>query len=268
MSQEKNRILIEAQQLAVHYGKKTILHELNITIQEGGVTALVGTNGSGKSTLLKALARMLKPQVGAIYLDGAAISTLSTKEVAKKLAVLPQSPDIPAGLTVRELVEQGRYPHSGPLRMLKRQDHDAIHEALALTSMNDFQNRALDTLSGGERQRAWIALALAQATPILMLDEPTTFLDVRHQLEILELVRHLQAKKGMTIIVVLHDLNQAIRYADRMLVLKKGRIAADGIPEQVMTVQLLQDVFGINANLVEDPATGKPAFIPFAIVEE
>lgn len=257
--------VLEAKQLDIQYGERCILNHFSVAIQEGGVTALVGTNGSGKSTLLKTLARILKPDNGSVYIDGSVITTLSTAEIARKLAILPQSPDVPEGLTVRELVEQGRYPHAGALRMLKRQDHAAIDEALTLTSMTDYQHRSLETLSGGERQRAWIALALAQSTPILMLDEPTTFLDVRHQLEIMELVRLLNRERGMTIIVVLHDLNQAARYADRMIVLHKGRVAADGPPDQVLSVELLQEVFGILANIVEDPATGRPAILPYGI---
>lgn len=260
--------VLAAEDLDVRYADNTIVTELSLSIASGKITALTGTNGSGKSTLLKALARLLKPHQGTVYLDGVAISTLSAAAVARQLAVLPQSPEVPASLTVRELVEQGRYPHAGPLRMLRRQDHSAIDEALHLTGMTSFQHRMLDTLSGGERQRAWIALALAQSTPILMLDEPTTFLDVRHQLEILELIRRLNREKGMTIIVVLHDLNQAAKYADRMIVLQKGRIAADGKPDEVLTVQTLEHAFGIYAHVIKDPESGSPVFLPYAIVSE
>ncbi|RRJ67203.1 ABC transporter ATP-binding protein [Paenibacillus oralis] len=258
--------VLVAEDLDVRYADAAIVRSLSLTIVSGKITALTGTNGSGKSTLLKAMARLLKPYQGTVYLDGVAISTLSTAAVARQLAVLPQSPEIPASLTVRELVEQGRYPHAGPLRMLKRQDHSAIDDALHLTGMTGFQHRMLDTLSGGERQRAWIALSLAQSTPVLMLDEPTTFLDVRHQLEILELIRRLNRERGMTIVVVLHDLNQSAKYADRMVVLQKGRIVADGEPDEVLTVQTLEQAFGIHANVIKDPDSGSPVFLPYAIV--
>ncbi|MEK3734349.1 MULTISPECIES: heme ABC transporter ATP-binding protein [Paenibacillus] len=260
--------VLAAEHLDVRYADNTIVTQLSLSIAPGKVTALTGTNGSGKSTLLKALARLLKPHQGTVYLDGVAISTLSSAAVARQLAVLPQSPEVPASLTVRELVEQGRYPHAGPLRMLRRQDHAAIDEALHLTGMTSFQHRMLDTLSGGERQRAWIALALAQSTPILMLDEPTTFLDVRHQLEILELVRRLNQERGMTIVVVLHDLNQAAKYADRMIVLQKGRIVADGEPDEVLTIETLRQAFGIHANVIQDPESGSPVFLPYAIASD
>ncbi len=232
----------------------------------GQVTALVGPNGSGKSTLLKTMARLLRPSGGVVLLDGAAIARLPTAQVARALAVLPQGPVAPAGLTVRELVEQGRYPHAGPLRMLRRQDHAAIAEALELTGMQAFAGRPLDALSGGERQRAWIALALAQATPILLLDEPTTFLDSGHQLEILTLVRRLNRERAMTIVLVLHDLNQAARYADTMVALHRGRIAAHGEPRDVLTVRLLESVFGVHAHILTDPATGTPLCVPYAVV--
>jgi iron complex transport system ATP-binding protein len=202
---------LNAEALQVRYGEHIVLDELGLTITSGGITALVGPNGSGKSTLLKTIARLLKPSHGAVYLDGRAITRLPTQTVAREIAILPQGPVAPAGLTVGELVEQGRYPHTGPLRMLRQQDYSAIAEALRLTDTTAFVHRPLDSLSGGERQRAWIALTLAQATPILLLDEPTTFLDIGHQLEVLELVRRLNVERRMTIILVLHNLNQAAR---------------------------------------------------------
>lgn len=265
MKEQSDTALLEAKQLEVGYHHNLILKQLSIAIPAGGVTALVGTNGSGKSTLLKTIARLLIPHKGGVYLDGQAIARESTIALARKMAILPQSPEIPMAMTVRELVEQGRYPHVGPLRMLKKQDHTAIKEALELTGMHAFAGRPLDALSGGERQRAWIALALAQSTPLLMLDEPTTFLDVRHQLEILELVRRLNQERGITIIVVLHDLNQAARYADRMVVLKDGVIEVDGPPDRVLTETMLQEVFGIHATVLNDPVTGTPVFLPHSI---
>lgn len=266
---EKNMTaVLEAKQLDVCYGPATVVSKLSLAIQAGGITALVGTNGSGKSSVLKAMSRLLKPHNGGVYLDGIAIATMATAAVARKLAILPQSPEVPASLTVRELVEQGRYPHSGPLRMLKSQDHAAIDAALKLTGMTEFRHRSLDSLSGGERQRAWVALALAQSTPVLMLDEPTTYLDVRHQLEILELIRRLNKEQGITIVVVLHDLNQAARYADRIVVLQKGQIVADGQPALILTADMLEHVFGIHAHVIPDPESGTPVFLPYAIVKE
>jgi iron complex transport system ATP-binding protein len=257
---------LAAENLTIGYGERPIIEDLSLCIEKGQITALVGPNGSGKSTLLKAMARLLKPSAGAVLLDGKALHTLSTTQIAQQLAILPQSPSAPHGLTVRELVEQGRYPHVGALRMLKSQDHAAIHEALELTDITHFANRPLDSLSGGERQRAWIALALAQDTPLLLLDEPTTFLDIGHQLEVLELVRHLNRERGMTIVLVLHDLNQAARYADRMIVLKRGAVVADGTPNAILTPDLLAEVFGVQVNIVIDPSTGTPVCLPFAVV--
>lgn len=259
---------LTAEGLAVAYGERTILPGLSLALAAGTITALVGANGSGKSTLLKALARLLRPRLGAVYLDGQAIARLPTAEVARRLAVLPQGPVAPAGLRVAELVEQGRFPHTGPLRPLTPDDRHAIAEALALTGMGDFAARPLDSLSGGERQRAWIALALAQATPILLLDEPTTFLDIAHQLEVLTLLRRLNRERGLTIAVVLHDLNQAARYADRMVALQDGQVVADGPPRTVLTEALLAAAFGIRAAIVADPTTDAPVCLPYGLVAE
>jgi iron complex transport system ATP-binding protein len=256
--------VLRAGQLQVGYRERVVIAGLDLAIYRGGITALVGPNGSGKSTLLKTLARLLVPSAGAVYLNGAAIRGLPTAAVAREVAILPQGPVAPAGLTVGELVEQGRYPHVGPLRMLRRQDHEAIAEALVLTDMTGFADRVLESLSGGERQRAWIALALAQATPVLLLDEPTTFLDIGHQLEVLDLVHRLNAERHMTILLVLHDLNQAARYADRMIVLNNGAVVTDGTPEEVLTPPLLAEVFRVRANVVRDPASGTPVCLPYA----
>jgi iron complex transport system ATP-binding protein len=257
---------LAAQGLSVGYLERSVIEHLSLTIAQGGITALVGPNGSGKSTLLKTLARLLKPSVGTVLLDGKALHTLSTTEIARLMAILPQGPSVPHGLTVRELVEQGRYPHVGALRMLRTQDHEAIQTALELTDMLAFAHRPIDNLSGGERQRAWIALTLAQDTPMLLLDEPTTFLDIGHQLEVLELVAQLNRERSMTIVLVLHDLNQAARYADRMIVLNRGAIMADGAPQAVLTSALLAEVFGVRVNIVTDPATGTPVCLPYAVV--
>jgi iron complex transport system ATP-binding protein len=253
-----------ADALQVGYGERPVIVGLSLSIERGKVTALVGPNGSGKSTLLKTLARLMRPSTGAVYIDGRAISSMPSAAVARELAILPQGPSAPDGLSVRELVEQGRYPHVGALRMLRQQDHATVAAALEWTGMAAFAHRPLDSLSGGERQRAWIALALAQATPILLLDEPTTFLDIGHQLEVLDLVRRLNRERGMTIVLVLHDLNQAARYADRMVVLQRGAIVADDAPHLVLTPALLEQVFAVRANIVLDPASGTPVCLPYA----
>ncbi|NOK63897.1 MAG: ABC transporter ATP-binding protein [Chloroflexi bacterium AL-W] len=264
----QNGTTLTAESLRIGYLEQVVIQNLGVTIQEGQITALVGPNGSGKSTLLKTLARLIKPMNGAVYLDGRAISQLPTAEVARRLAILPQGPSAPPTLTVSELVEQGRFPHAGPLRMLRRQDHQAIDAALQLTGMTNFAQRRLDNLSGGERQRAWIALALAQATPILLLDEPTTFLDIGHQLEVLALVQSLNRERNMTIVLVLHDLNQAAQYAHRMIVMQRGAIVADGEPAATLTQTLLADVFRVRAHIVADPESGAPVCLPYAHVEQ
>jgi iron complex transport system ATP-binding protein len=258
--------VLRADTVSIGYGQRIVVEDLSLELMKGGITALVGPNGSGKSTLLKTLARLLKPSTGEVYLNGTAISRISTSVVAQEIAVLPQGPVAPAGLTVGELVEQGRYPHAGPLKMLRKQDYSAISDAMRLTGMEDFANRSLDSLSGGERQRAWIALALAQETPVLLLDEPTTFLDIGHQLEVLELVEQLNRERGMTVVLVLHDLNHAARYASRMVALKDGEIVADGQPSEVMTAELLDFLFGVHAHIISDPETGKPVCLPYAVV--
>jgi iron complex transport system ATP-binding protein len=251
----------------VRYGGFRAIVDLDLKVERRSVTALVGPNGSGKSTLLRALGRLVRPSLGSVLLDGRDIAHLPTREVARRLGVLPQGPTAPGGITVAELVEQGRYPHAGPLRMLRRQDHDAITEALEVTAMAPFADRAVDSLSGGERQRAWIALTLAQSAPVLLLDEPTTFLDVRFQLEVMELVRSLNQGAGLTVVMALHDLQHAARYADRMIALSNGRMVADGPPSQVLTTVLLERVFGVKANIVTDPASGLPVAIPYGVAQ-
>jgi len=253
---------LRADSISLGYGDRVVLDGIALHLPAGGITALVGPNGSGKSTLLKALARLKAPSTGAVLLDGQAIARLPSAEVARRMAVLPQAPVAPAGMTVAELVEQGRYPHAGALRMLRRQDHEAIREALAATGMTGFAHRPLDQLSGGERQRAWISLALAQSTPWLLLDEPTTFLDIGHQLEVLDLVARLNRERGITVLMVLHDLAQAARFADRMVVLHAGRLHSEGPPEAVLTSAMLAEVFRIEAQIIPDAATGRPHVLP------
>lgn len=252
-----------ASSVHVGYDDRLVIAGVDLEIQPGTVTCLVGPNGSGKSTLLKGCARLIELRGGSVSLLGDDIGSISSMEVARRLAVLPQSPTSPSNLTVRELVEQGRYPHVGALRMLRRQDADAVNDALDATGLADFSHRDVNQLSGGERQRAWIALALAQETPMLFLDEPTTFLDVGYQLEVLHLVRRLNTQQGITIVMVLHDLNHAAAYADRVVCLSRGEIVADGAPDTVITADLLRDVFRVEASIVRDPVTGKPAFLPY-----
>ncbi|HLI09883.1 MAG TPA: ABC transporter ATP-binding protein [Ktedonobacteraceae bacterium] len=262
--QPPSKTVLAAQALSVGYSERLVIPELSLEIAIGTITALVGPNGSGKSTVLKTLARLIAPSAGAVYLDGRAIASLPTREVARQLAILPQAPTAPEELTVGELVEQGRYPHAGPLRMLREQDHHAITEALTQANMLELRDRRLDSLSGGERQRAWIALALAQSTPILLLDEPTTFLDVGHQLEILTLIQQLNRIQGKTIVLVLHDLNQAARFAGRIIVLHAGRVVADGLPRVILTPELLAEVFQVKATIINHPVDGVPVCLPYA----
>ncbi|MGQ0743476.1 MAG: ABC transporter ATP-binding protein [Acidimicrobiales bacterium] len=258
---------LSAEALSVGYDKRAVIRELSATIEPSTVTALVGPNGCGKSTLLRALARLLKPQGGAVHLDGEAINKLSTRAVARMLAILPQGPSVPEGITVRELVEQGRYPHVGPLNMLTRQDHESIRRAIELTDLEAFVNRTVDQLSGGERQRVWIAMTLAQGTSIMLLDEPTSFLDIRHQMEVLELVRRLNRDEGLTVVMALHDLNHASRFADRVLAMKDGSVVADGTGSEVISHDLLASVFGVRARILHDEDTGVPICIPLGVFD-
>lgn len=253
---------ISAQQVCIGYAGRTVIDGVDLNIEPGTVTCLIGPNGSGKSTLLKGCARLLELRGGAVLLEGSPMHGMSSIEVARKLAVLPQTAVAPSDITVRELVEQGRYPHVGALRMLRKQDGEAVDSALAATGMTTLADRDVEALSGGERQRAWIALALAQQTPTLFLDEPTTYLDISYQLEVMHLVRDLNAEGGITIVMVLHDLNQAAAYSDRIVCLRKGEIVADGAPGDVLTAELLRDVFRIDATVLPDPRSGRPVFFP------
>ncbi len=249
-------------EVSTGYGSHVVSRRLSLTIEHGTRTALVGPNGSGKSTTLKTLARLIAPLRGAVYLSGEDINRLPTRQVARQMAILPQVHEVPAELTVMELVEQGRFPHVGALGMLRRRDDEAIQDAIGMTRLADFVHRPIDTLSGGERQRAWMALALSQQTDILLLDEPTTFLDVGHQLDLLELITGLNRDRGVTIVMVLHDLNHAARFSDRMIAMSGGDVVADGPPEEVLTPRLLRDCFGVEASVVNDPVTGSPMCIP------
>lgn len=256
-----NRLM--TRHLDIGYGDAPIVQDLNVEIPSGQVTALVGANGSGKSTILKTMARIMKPGSGNVLLDGKSIHQQSTKEVARQLAILPQNPTAPEGLTVSELVTYGRFPHQKGFGTLTKEDKQMVEWAIQITGMEAFHNRPIDQLSGGQRQRAWIAMALAQGTDILFLDEPTTFLDMAHQLEILMLLDKLNEQEQRTIVMVVHDLNHAARYADHMIAIKKGKVVQSGTPAEVMTPEVLRDVFGIEADIVADPRSGVPLCLPF-----
>ncbi|MEM9654185.1 MAG: ABC transporter ATP-binding protein [Actinomycetota bacterium] len=255
---------LRAADIDAGYGTVQILHDVGLAAMRGRVTALVGPNGSGKSTLLKVCANLLDHTGGSVTIRGDDISDLSTRQVATRLALLPQGPTTPPYLTVRDLVEQGRFAHVGPLGMLRRKDHAAVTRAIELVGLLHMVNRDVDTLSGGERQRAWLALALAQETPVLALDEPTTFLDIGHQWEVLELVRTLNTERDLTVVMVLHDLNHAASFSDHLVVLDKGKVVADGPPWDTLTTDLLRDVFGIEASIIPDPKTDRPLIVPHA----
>ncbi len=253
---------MEAKQLTLAYDSATIVRNLNLEIPAGKTTVLVGANGCGKSTLLRGLAKLLKPKSGIVYLDGKNIFQLKAKTVAKKLGMLPQSPTAPEGLTVRDLVAMGRYPYQSWMQQWSTEDEKKVAEALEITTMTDLADRSLDSLSGGQRQQAWIAMVLAQDTDILLLDEPTTFLDLSHQVELLDLLDELQEINGKTIVMILHDLNLSCRYADYLIAIQQGKVYATGTPEQVMTEEMVRDVFNLECRIVNDPLANTPMCIP------
>jgi len=250
-----------AQDVTMGYDRRVIGRHLSVAIPDGQFTAIIGPNACGKSTLMRSLARLLKPTEGAVYLDGIDIHRRRAKEVATRLGLLPQSAIAPAGITVFDLVRRGRYPHQSILSRWSREDEDSVQRALEATGMVDLADRDVDELSGGQRQRAWVAMALAQESPILLLDEPTTFLDIAHQIALLDLFAELNAVGGRTIVAVLHDINHAARYASHLIVMAEGRIVAQGPPEAVLTVSMLDEVFGVRAVIIDDPLNGGPLVI-------
>lgn len=253
---------LEARQLTLAYDRAEILKNLDLAIPAGQITSLVGRNGCGKSTLLRALARLLKPKAGAVYLDSQSVFSMSTREVARHLGILPQSPTAPEGLTVRELVAQGRYPHQGWLQQWSEEDERLVEKALASTRMTELADLPLDSLSGGQRQRAWIAMVLAQGTEILLLDEPTTYLDMAHQVDVLDLLYELNQDEGRTIVMVLHDLNLACRYSHHLVAVREGKVFAQGEPAQVVTEEMVRTVFGMDCHILNDPVAGTPLCVP------
>lgn len=253
---------LAARDLTLRYGPATVAEGLSLRLPPRHLTAILGPNGCGKSTLLRALARQLVPQAGAVTLDGRALATLGTKETARHLGLLSQGVEPPDGLSVEALVRQGRYPHRGTFSSWTAEDETAVQRALDRTALTELRDRMVDTLSGGQRQRAWIAMVLAQSAPVLLLDEPTTWLDLRHQIEVLGLMRHLVDSEGLTVIAVLHDLDHAARHADHVVMMRDGQIIAEGHVRETLRPDLLAQVFGVTVEVLEDPRSGRPLCIP------
>lgn len=255
---------LEARDVTLGYGRKAVLQGLSLAVLDGRVTAIIGPNACGKSTLLRALARLRRPDRGAVLLDGRAIGELPTREVARRLGLLPQSPIAPEGITVADLVARGRSPHQGTFRQWSLADEAAVDAALEATGTAGLAGARVEELSGGQRQRAWIAMALAQETNLLLLDEPTTFLDLRHQIEVLAMVRRLNRTSGRTVVMVLHDIGLACRYADHLVLMRDGRVLAEGAPAAVVTPDSILAAFDLAARVIPDPETGTPLVIPRA----
>lgn len=253
---------LRVETLSAGYGETEILHGLDLTIPPGRITVIVGANACGKSTLLRAMSRLLKPSQGQVLLDGRSIHKTPTRELARRLGLLPQSPIAPEGITVDDLVRRGRHPHSKLFSRWTAGDEEAVVQALTATRTLDLAERPVDELSGGQRQRVWIAMALAQQTGILLLDEPTTFLDINHQVEILDLLTDLNRARGTTIVMVLHDLNLGARYADHLIALADGRVHVAGQPRQVLTEDMVRAVFWLDSRIMTDPVSGRPIMLP------
>ncbi|MFI1970342.1 ABC transporter [Streptomyces cinnamoneus] len=253
---------LAARDLTLAYEERTVVEGLDLDVPDGRVTVVVGPNACGKSTLLRALGRLLKPERGAVLLDGEQLARIPTRRIARSLGLLPQTPVAPEAVTVADLVSRGRQPHQRWWRQWSEEDERAVADAMARTDVAELADRPVDELSGGQRQRVWIAMALAQETDLLLLDEPTTYLDVSHQVEVLDLVRRLNHERGRTVVAVLHDLNQAARYADHLVAMKAGRVVAAGRPAEVVTADLVREVFGLESVVVPDPVTGGPLVVP------
>ncbi|MFE4861072.1 ABC transporter ATP-binding protein [Streptomyces sp. NPDC056670] len=255
---------LSAESVTLGYDQRVIAKDLSVEIPDHSFTVIVGPNACGKSTLLRALSRMLKPSEGRVLLDGQTIHSLPAKKVARTLGLLPQSSIAPDGITVGDLVARGRYPHQGLLRQWSPEDERIVQESMEATGVGGLGERYVDELSGGQRQRVWIAMALAQQTPLLLLDEPTTFLDIQHQIEVLDLCAELHESQGRTLVAVLHDLNQAARYASHLIAMRDGEVVAEGPPSSVVTAELVERVFGVRCQVIPDPETGTPLVVPAA----
>ncbi len=253
---------LAAENITLGYDQVEVVRGLSVVVPPGQVTCVVGANACGKSTLLRALARLLTPREGSVVLDGTDIHRMSTRQVATRLGILPQAPTAPDGITVADLVARGRYPHQTWFRQWSRDDERAVTDAMVASSTLELASRPVDELSGGQRQRVWIAMALAQGTDLMLLDEPTTFLDLAHQVDVLDLLADLNETDGRTIVLVLHDLNQAARYSDHLVAMKDGSVVAEGAPADVVTEQLVREVFGLDCRVVPDPVTGTPMVVP------
>lgn len=252
---------LAARGVTVGYGGRVVIDDLHVAIPPQVITTIIGANGCGKSTLLRTLSRLLKPTSGSVVLDGEDIGRLRTRDVAKKLGLLPQAPVAPEGLTVADLVARGRHPHQSWLRQWSSDDADVVARALAMTGVSDLADRPVDALSGGQRQRVWISMTLAQGTDLLLLDEPTTYLDLAHAIDVLDLVDDLH-ESGCTVVLVLHDLNLATRYSDNLIVMKAGSVLAQGHPRDVITADLLYEAFGLRAKVIDDPVGDRPLIVP------
>jgi iron complex transport system ATP-binding protein len=255
---------LHASDLTLAYDRNTVVANLDVAIPDASFTVIVGANGSGKSTLLRGLARLLRPKSGSVYLDGQQIRSLPAKQVARQLGLLPQGPVAPDGITVGDLVARGRHPHQSLLRQWSNADELAVADAMAATNITDLADDYVDELSGGQRQRVWLAMALAQQTSLLLLDEPTTFLDIAHQIDVLDLCAELNRSRGHTLVAVLHDLNHACRYATHLIAMRDGQIVAEGDPGRIVTAELVEDVFGLTCRVIPDPETGTPLVVPRA----
>lgn len=253
---------LEARGVSLGYDDRAVVEDLSMRLPPGQVSVIVGANACGKSTLLRGMARLLSPSAGAVLLDGKSIHHTATKKVAEALGLLPQTPVAPEGIKVSDLVGRGRYPHQGWFRHWTAEDDEAVGQALASTATLDLATRPVDELSGGQRQRVWIAMALAQETDLLLLDEPTTYLDVSHQVEVLDLLTDLNQRRGTTIVIVLHDLNLACRYADHLVAMCGGRIVCEGVPREVVTEQMVDAVFGMPSQIMSDPVSDTPMVVP------
>ena len=250
--------------LDLRYDERVVAQNLTVAIPDESLTVIIGPNACGKSTLLRALSRMLKPADGHVYLDGEAISSFTTKEVARRLGLLPQTATAPGGITVADLVARGRYPHQGFLRQWSVDDERAVNDAMERTHVTELASRPVDELSGGQRQRVWLAMALAQDTPLLLLDEPTTFLDIAHQIDLLDLCAELHEGGGRTLVLVLHELNMAMRYATHLVVMRDGQIRAEGHPNEIVTAELVEETFDLKCSVISDPEAGTPMVVPAA----